>query len=164
MPTHSENELIERIRRACPSRPRKAFAGARLGIGDDAAVLRPRPGRELVITSNEMFDLNPFPKRLLVVGGGYIACEFASIFNGLGAKVTQIYRGEQVLRGFDADIRRFIADEVRKTGVDLQLGTDLSSLKKLGDGFDRDNGCPFHCVVGSRSYQILVFPNAPCST
>ena len=100
------------------------------------------PGGEHAVTSNEMFDLNPFPKRLLVVGGGYIACEFASIFNGLGAKVTQIYRGEQVLRGFDADIRRFIADEVRKTGVDLQLGTDLSSLKKLGDGFavSFDNG------------------------
>ena len=55
-----------------------------------------------------------------MVGGGYIACEFASIFNGLGAKVTQLYRGEQVLRGFDDDVRRFIAQEMRKHGVDLR--------------------------------------------
>src|SRR3954466_6228185 len=63
------------------------------------------PGREHVVTSDGMFDIDPFPKRLMVVGGGYIACEFASIFNGLGARVTQLYRGEQVLRGFDDDVR-----------------------------------------------------------
>ena len=72
-----------------------------------------------------MFDLDPFPARLLVVGGGYIACEFASIFNGLGAQVTQLYRGEQVLRGFDDDVRHFLAQEMRKTGVDLRLRTDV---------------------------------------
>jgi glutathione reductase (NADPH) len=74
-------------------------------------------GSEHVITSNEMFDLSPFPQRLLVVGGGYIACEFASIFNGLGAEVTQLYRGHQVLRGFDEEVRAFIASEMVKTGV-----------------------------------------------
>ncbi|MDO9198385.1 FAD-dependent oxidoreductase, partial [Rhodoferax sp.] len=78
-------------------------------------------GREHVITSNDMFDLDPFPARLLVVGGGYIACEFASIFNGLGSRVTQLYRGEQVLRGFDEEVRHFVAAEMRKTGVDLRL-------------------------------------------
>jgi glutathione reductase (NADPH) len=88
------------------------------------------PGREHVVTSDQMFDLEPFPKRLLVVGGGYIACEFASIFNGLGAKVTQLYRGEQILRGFDRDVRDFIAAEVRKTGVDLRLGTDVRSVHR----------------------------------
>ena len=91
-------------------------------------------GREQVVTSNEMFDLTPFPKRLLVVGGGYIACEFASIFNGLGAQVTQLYRGEQVLRGFDGDVRRFLAAEVIKAGVDLRLGVDVASIAKTADG------------------------------
>ncbi|MDQ3059455.1 MAG: glutathione-disulfide reductase [Pseudomonadota bacterium] len=91
-------------------------------------------GGEHVVTSNEMFDLSPFPKRLLVVGGGYIACEFASIFNGLGAKVTQLYRGEQVLRGFDEDVRTFIAGEMVKTGVALHLNTDVSAIERTGDG------------------------------
>ena len=90
------------------------------------------PGAEMVCTSNEMFDLDPFPQRLLVVGGGYIACEFASIFNGLGASVTQLYRGEQVLRGFDDDVRNFIAAELRKTGVDLRLVCDVKRVTRVG--------------------------------
>jgi glutathione reductase (NADPH) len=90
-------------------------------------------GREHVITSNEIFDIDPFPKRLLVVGGGYIACEFTSIFNGLGAKVTQLYRGTQVLRGFDDEIRDFIAAEMLKAGVDLQLNADVLNITRLGN-------------------------------
>ena len=92
------------------------------------------PGREFVVTSDDMFDLDPFPKRLLVVGGGYIACEFASIFNGLGAEVTQLYRGEQVLRGFDEDVRNFVAAEMKKTGVDLRLHTDVKQISKTTNG------------------------------
>ena len=92
------------------------------------------PGREFVVTSDDMFDLDPFPKRLLVVGGGYIACEFASIFNGLGAVVTQLYRGEQVLRGFDEDVRHFVSAEMRKTGVDLRLSTDVKHIGKTERG------------------------------
>ncbi len=87
-------------------------------------------GREHVITSNEIFDIEPFPKRLLVVGGGYIACEFASIFNGLGAQVTQLYRGAQVLRGFDDDVRHFISAEMLKAGVDLRLNTDVTNITR----------------------------------
>lgn len=94
------------------------------------------PGREHVITSNEIFDLSPFPKRLLVVGGGYIACEFASIFNGLGAQVTQLYRGEQILRGFDDDVRAFIAGEMAKTGVTLHLNTDVAAIERSDDGLN----------------------------
>jgi len=90
-------------------------------------------GREHVITSNEIFDIDPFPKRLLVVGGGYIACEFASIFNGLGAKVTQLYRGTQVLRGFDDEILDFIAAEMLKAGVDLRLNADVLNITRLGN-------------------------------
>lgn len=86
------------------------------------------PGREHVITSNDMFDLSPFPQRLLVVGGGYIACEFASIFNGLGSQVTQLYRGEQILRGFDEDVRAFISSEMVKSGVALRLNTDVAAI------------------------------------
>lgn len=91
-------------------------------------------GREHVITSNEVFDLEPFPKRLLIVGGGYIACEFASIFNGLGAKVTQLYRGEQVLRGFDDEIRHFAAAEMVKAGVDLRLNAGVVDIRQTADG------------------------------
>ena len=92
------------------------------------------PGREHVISSNEIFDLSPFPQRLLVVGGGYIACEFASIFNGLGSQVTQLYRGAQVLRGFDADVRSFVAGEMVKTGVALHLNTDVAAIERTRDG------------------------------
>jgi glutathione reductase (NADPH) len=88
------------------------------------------PGCEHVVTSDSMFDLDPFPARLLVVGGGYIACEFASIFNGLGAKVTQLYRGEQILRGFDHDVRQFVSHEMRKTGIDLRVGADVRAIHR----------------------------------
>lgn len=93
------------------------------------------PGCEHVISSNEMFDLSPFPQRLLVVGGGYIACEFASIFNGLRADVTQLYRGSQVLRGFDEEVRSFIASEMVKTGVTLRLNTDVAAIEQVGKAF-----------------------------
>jgi glutathione reductase (NADPH) len=91
------------------------------------------PGSEHVVTSDGMFDIEPFPRRLLVVGGGYIACEFASIFNGLGAKVTQLYRGDQLLRGFDDDVRVFIREEMRKHGVDLHTGAHMKAIEKVGD-------------------------------
>ncbi|MBP9931759.1 MAG: glutathione-disulfide reductase [Rhodoferax sp.] len=92
------------------------------------------PGDRYVLSSDEIFDIDPFPKRLLVVGGGYIACEFASIFNGLGSRVTQIYRGAQVLRGFDDDVRHFLAAEVVKKGVDLRLDSGISSVEQGSDG------------------------------
>ncbi len=91
-------------------------------------------GRELVITSNEIFDLDPFPARLLVVGGGYTACEFASIFNGLGSRVTQIHRGPQILRGFDDDVRHFLHDEMEKAGVEIHLDADVQSVARIAEG------------------------------
>ena len=93
-------------------------------------------GQELAISSNEMFDLDPFPARLLVIGGGYIACEFASIFNGLGSRVTQLYRGEQVLRGFDDDIRAFVAAEMVKKGVDLRVNAQVASVSRGAGGLN----------------------------
>ncbi|CAN5199826.1 glutathione-disulfide reductase [soil metagenome] len=92
------------------------------------------PGGDLAVSSDQIFDLSVFPRRLLVVGGGYIACEFASIFRGLGAAVTQLYRGEQILRGFDAEVRHFVAEEMRKKGVDLRTGSDVESLEQTADG------------------------------
>jgi len=92
------------------------------------------PGREHVITSNQVFDLEPFPRRLVIVGGGYIACEFASIFNGLGAKVTLLNRGEQVLRGFDDEIRHFVAAEMAKAGVDLRRQASVQAVRRETDG------------------------------
>lgn len=91
-------------------------------------------GSEHVISSDQVFDLDPFPQRLLVVGGGYIACEFASIFNGLGAQVTQLYRGEQILRGFDDEIRHFTAAEMKKAGVDLRLQAGVLAITREADG------------------------------
>ena len=87
-------------------------------------------GAEHVISSDQIFDLSPFPQRLVVVGGGYIASEMASIFHGLGAQVSQLHRGEQILRGFDDDIRHFLAAEIRKHGVDLRLQTDVKSIQR----------------------------------
>nr|WP_315235319.1 glutathione-disulfide reductase [uncultured Albidiferax sp.] len=94
------------------------------------------PGAEHAVVSDAMFDLEPFPQRLLVVGGGYIACEFASIFNGLGAQVSQVYRSQQLLRGFDDDVRNFLAQEVRKAGVDLRLETDVASILRTAAGLE----------------------------
>ena len=91
------------------------------------------PGHDLAITSDQIFDLATFPRRLVVVGGGYIACEFASIFQGLGAEVTQLYRGEQILRGFDDEIRDFVADEMRKKSVDLRTRADVERIERRGD-------------------------------
>jgi glutathione reductase (NADPH) len=91
------------------------------------------PGRDLVVNSDAMFDLEPFPHRLIVVGGGYIACEFASIFAGLGSQVTQLYRGAQVLRGFDDDVRNFVAGEVRKKGVDLRVDAQVGVVERAAD-------------------------------
>ncbi len=93
-------------------------------------------GGEMVCTSNAMFDLERFPRRLMVVGGGYIACEFASIFNGLGSKVTQLYRGHPVLRGFDDDVRHFIAAEMQKAGIDLRLWADVDQITRTPDGLE----------------------------
>ena len=93
-------------------------------------------GHEHVVTSDQMFDLTPFPKRLLVVGGGYIACEFASIFNGLGAEVTLVQRGGRLLTGFDQDVSRFLDLEMRKAGVDVRLNAKVANIARTPGGLD----------------------------
>ncbi len=89
---------------------------------------------ELGITSNEVFHLDALPDRLLIVGGGYIACEMACIFNGLGTKVTQYYRGAQILRGFDDEARGHIAEHMERHGVSIHTGTNVMEMKQTDDG------------------------------
>ncbi len=92
------------------------------------------PGVEHAITSNEVFYLEEQPRRVLIVGGGYIAVEFAGIFHGLGTQVTQIYRGPLFLRGFDDDVRAHLAREMRKKNVDLRFDTNVTSIEKTAGG------------------------------
>ncbi|WP_310449239.1 glutathione-disulfide reductase [Sulfuritalea sp.] len=91
------------------------------------------PGIEHAITSDEAFDLPVFPQRVLIVGGGYIAVEFAGIFNGLGAEVTLSYRGEQILRGFDDDVRRHLQEEMGKKDISILLGSTVARLDRQAD-------------------------------
>lgn len=91
------------------------------------------PGREHTITSNEAFFLKQLPKRVLVVGGGYIAVEFAGIFNGLGADTTLLYRGDLFLRGFDKSVRTHLVEELTKRGLQLQFNTDIVRIDKQSD-------------------------------
>lgn len=92
------------------------------------------PGREHVITSNDVFDLEQFPQDVIVVGGGYIAVEFAGIFAGLGANTHLVYRGDLFLRGFDQEVREFTAQEVAKKGVQLAFNCNIQSIQKLESG------------------------------
>ena len=93
-------------------------------------------GIEHAISSNEAFHLEDFPSDITIVGGGYIAVEFAGIFNGLGADVMLVYRGEEILRGFDGDIRTHVQEEMIKKGVDVQTENDVTSIQKNDDGFE----------------------------
>jgi glutathione reductase (NADPH) len=88
------------------------------------------PGRELAITSNEAFYLDALPEHVTIVGGGYIAVEFAGIFKGLGSRVTQLYRGPLFLRGFDDDLRAWLADEMRAKDIDLRFDTNVTAIEE----------------------------------
>ncbi len=91
------------------------------------------PGIEHAITSNEAFHLKELPRRVIVVGGGYIAVEFASIFHGLGAETTELYRGPLFLRGFDDDVRQVLAEEMRKKEIDLRFDLNIERIEKADD-------------------------------
>ena len=94
------------------------------------------PGIEHAISSDEVFHLVRQPGRIAVIGGGFIACEFAGIFNGMGSKVTQVYRGDALLRGFDGDVRRVVTAELRNKGIDVRLESDVKELVKKDSGID----------------------------
>jgi glutathione reductase (NADPH) len=93
------------------------------------------PGIEHVISSNEALDLPSLPKRIVIVGGGYIAVEFAGIFNGLGSEVVELVRREVVLRGFDEDIRVYLGEEMRKRGIDVRGSTHVARIDKSAAGY-----------------------------
>jgi glutathione reductase (NADPH) len=91
------------------------------------------PGIEHAISSNEAFHLESLPERAIVVGGGYIAVEFAAIYQGLGVETSQLYRGPLFLRGFDDDLRQHLATEMNKSGINLRFDTNITRIDKSGD-------------------------------
>ena len=92
------------------------------------------PGAELAITSNDIFHLKALPKTMLIIGGGYIASEFAGVMNGMGVAVTQYYRGAQILRGFDDEARGLVATEMIHKGIEICTGTNVLEMRREGDG------------------------------
>lgn len=94
------------------------------------------PGIENAITSNEAFDLEVLPDAITIVGGGYIAVEFAGIFNGLGVKTELVYRGDKILRGFDNDLREHLSTAMQDRGVSLRLNSNIASIAKQGQGYE----------------------------
>lgn len=93
------------------------------------------PGKQHIVTSNDMFFLEQLPKRIIIVGGGYIAVEFACIMHGLGVNTTICHRGHKLLRGFDEDIRDFLAHEMTRKGIAILLNTDIEAIENAGDCF-----------------------------
>ncbi len=105
-----------------------------VATGATPFVPRHLPGHELAITSNEAFNLESLPSRIVIVGGGYIAVEFAGIFSGLGVETVLVCRGEQILRGFDDDLRNHLAAEMKKKGIELRTRADVAAIERSGDG------------------------------
>ena len=105
-----------------------------VATGATPFVPRHLPGHELAITSNEMFQLGKLPRRICIVGGGYIAVEFAGIMQGLGVETILIDRGEQILRGFDQDLRDHLSAEMQKKGIEIRTNADVSKIEKSGEG------------------------------
>ena len=105
-----------------------------IATGATPFVPRHLPGHELAITSNEAFHLDRLPSRIVIVGGGYIAVEFAGIFSGLGVETVLVCRGSQILRGFDDDIRNHLAGEMKKKGIELRTQADVSAIERSGTG------------------------------
>jgi glutathione reductase (NADPH) len=91
------------------------------------------PGKEFIVSSNEVFFLEKLPERIIIVGGGYIAVEFAGILNGLGVNTTLVYRGPLFLRGFDQDLRAFLAQEMQKKGITLLFDANITCIEKNND-------------------------------
>jgi glutathione reductase (NADPH) len=96
------------------------------------------PGKEHAITSNDVFHMESLPKTIVIVGGGYIAVEFAGILHGLGTKVIQLYRGDMFLRGFDNEVRQVLAEEMAKKKIDVRFNEDITSIKRQGSGLHVD--------------------------
>jgi len=110
------------------------------------------PGSDLAVTSDEMFHLPSLPSRALVVGGGYIASEFACILHGLGVKVAQYYRGAQILRGFDDEARGHVANAMMARGIAIHCGTDVQRLEKTASGI-----CAIATDGSSAEFDLVLY-------
>ena len=118
------------------------------------------PGKEFIITSNEVFNLPTLPKKMVIVGGGYIAVEFAGIMNGLGVLVTVVERNNKILRGFDEDVREFLTLEMQKKGIQFMFNSYVEYIKKADNGFQvciKDNiENDFESLAGEIDTGIMV--------
>ena len=134
----------------------ETFTAKHILLATGGRPVRPEiPNAHLGLVSDDLFHLEELPKRILIVGGGYIACEFACILHGLGVEVTQYYRGAQVLRGFDEEARGLISDAMNERGIDLHLGTDIVAMRCATEedlaGHDA-NGIPMGAAVQEADY------------
>ncbi len=132
-------ELIEGRARVCDAHSveigGRTITAANILIATGSRPSLPEiPGIELAMTSDQAFHLRELPRRFIVVGGGYIAVEFAGIFHALGVETTQLYRGPLFLRGFDDDVRSFLAAQMRERGVDLRFESSVASIGKEAGG------------------------------
>lgn len=116
-------------------------------------------GLEHIISSNEAFHLKELPKRILIQGGGYIAVEFAGIFNGLGSEVTLIYRGENILRGFDDDVREHLRGEMERRGIKIITKQTVTSVEKVDRGLCVDLSNRDEIVVDQALFATGRHPN-----
>jgi glutathione reductase (NADPH) len=105
-----------------------------VATGATPFVPRHLPGHELAITSNEAFNLERLPARIIIMGGGYIGVEFAGIFSGLGVETVLVCRSEQILRGFDDDLRNHLAAEMKKKGIEIRPRAEVAAITRSGDG------------------------------
>lgn len=117
------------------------------------------PGVEHAITSNEAFYLEQLPERIIIVGGGYIAVEFAGIFNNLGVKVTMLHRGNLILRGFDDDIRATLEEEMSKQGIEVRCNEEIVQIEKEGDTLTATLKSGDTLTAGAIMYAIGRVPN-----
>ncbi len=119
------------------------------------------PGAEHAIVSDDIFHLENLPKSILIVGGGYIACEFACILNGLGVEVTQYYRGAQILRGFDEEARGLISEEMIQNGIKLHLGTNILEMAPAGsDHGSRSPAGAASATMGAPASEATTLPRS----
>ncbi len=128
----------------------ESFTAKHILVASGGHPVRPdMPNSDLAIVSDDIFHLPRLPKSILIVGGGYIACEFACILHGMGVEVTQYYRGAQILRGFDEEARGLIADAMQTRGVDLHLGTNIVEMDLAANRDEARSGRPANEPVPS---------------